>query len=63
MKYFEGILIKYEFEFQHFNDSNSRKTLRILGNKGMVWLKKINKTDIQAFQNKYLIASLKIKIY
>ena len=54
IQYFEEILIKYEYEFQHFNDSNSRKTLRILGNKGKVWLKKLNKTYIQAFQNKYL---------
>jgi hypothetical protein len=52
--YFEGILTKYEYEFQHFNDSNSRRILTILENKGKVWLKKLNKTYIQAFQNKYL---------
>jgi len=54
IQYFEEILIKYEFEFRHFNASNSRKTLRILENKGKVWLKKLNKTYIQAFQNNYL---------
>ena len=54
IQYFEEILIKYEFEFQHFNDSNSRKTLRILGNKGKIWLKKLNKTYIKAFQHNYL---------
>jgi len=52
--YFKEILIKYEYEFQYFNDSNSRKILTILENKGKVWLKKLNKTYIQAFQNKYL---------
>jgi len=54
IQYFEEILIKYEYEFQHFNDSNSRKTLRILGSKGNLWLKKLNKTYIQRFQNNYL---------
>jgi hypothetical protein len=54
IQYFEEIFIKYEFEFQHFNDSKSRKTLRILENKGKVWLKKLNKTYVQAFQHKYL---------
>ena len=54
IQYFEEILIKYEFEFQHFNASNSRKTLRILRNKGKVWLNKLNKTYIQVFQNNYL---------
>jgi hypothetical protein len=52
--YFEEILGKYEYEFQHFNDSNSRRTLAILENKGKVWLKKLNKTYLQAFQSKYL---------
>ncbi len=54
IQYFEEILIKYEFEFQHFNASNSRKILRILENKGKIWLKKLNKTYVQAFQNNYL---------
>ncbi|MBY8984573.1 MAG: hypothetical protein KGD65_05890 [Candidatus Lokiarchaeota archaeon] len=54
IQYFEDILIKYEFEFQHFNDANSRKILRILENKGRVWLKKLNKTYVQTFQHNYL---------
>jgi hypothetical protein len=54
IRYFEEILIKYEYEFQFFNDSNSRRILTILENKGKIWLKKLNKTYIQAFQNKYL---------
>jgi len=54
IQYFEEILIKYEYEFQYFNDSNSRRILTILENKGKIWLKKLNKTYIQAFQNKYL---------
>ena len=54
IQYFEDILIKYEFEFQHFNDANSRKILRILENKGRIWLKRLNKTYIQTFQHNYL---------
>ncbi len=54
IQYFKEILIRYEYEFQHFNDSNSRRILTILENKGKVWLKKLNKTYIQAFQNRYL---------
>ena len=54
IQYCEEILIKYEYEFQYFNDSNSRRILTILENKGKVWLKKLNKTYITAFQNKYL---------
>ncbi|MHA2180421.1 MAG: hypothetical protein ACXAAH_03240 [Promethearchaeota archaeon] len=54
IRYFEEILIKYEYEFQQFNDSNSRKTLRILENKGKLWLKKLNKSYIQEFQKNYL---------
>ncbi|MHA2037721.1 MAG: hypothetical protein ACW98X_14885 [Promethearchaeota archaeon] len=54
IQYFEEILIKYEFEFQNFNDASSRKMLQILENKGKVWLKKLNKTYIQTFQNYYL---------
>jgi len=54
IQYFKEILIRYEYEFQYFNDSNSRRTLKILENKGKIWLKKLNKTYIQAFQNNYL---------
>ena len=54
IQYFEEILVRYKYEFQHFNDSNSRKTLKTLGNKGNLWLKKFNKSYIQRFQNNYL---------
>lgn len=54
IQYFEETLIKHEYEFQYFNDSNSRKILTILENKGKIWLKKLNKSYIQAFQNKFL---------
>ena len=54
LQYFKDILIKYEFEFQYFNDASSRKTLRMLENKGKIWLKKLNKTYIQTFQHNYL---------
>lgn len=54
LHYFEELLVKYRYEFQNFNDSNSRRILGILEKKGKIWLKKLNKAYIQAFQNKYL---------
>ena len=54
LHYFEELLVKYRYEFQNFNDSNSRRILTILENKGKIWLKKLNKTYLQTFQNKYL---------
>ncbi len=54
IQYFENILIKYEFEFQYFNDASSRKVLRMLENKGRGWLKKLNRIYIQAFRSNYL---------
>ena len=54
LHYFEELLVKYRYEFQNFNDSNSRRIMAILENKGKIWLKKLNKAYIQAFQNKYL---------
>ncbi|MFX1324114.1 MAG: hypothetical protein ACFE8N_04095 [Promethearchaeota archaeon] len=54
IQYFEEIFNKYEFEFQHFNSSNSRRVLRMLKNKGIIWLKKLNKIYIHTYQNIYL---------
>jgi hypothetical protein len=54
IQYFKEILLRYEFEFHHFNDANSRKILKILENKGKIWLKKLNKIYIQTFQRNYL---------
>ena len=54
INYFKEILEKYSYEFHHFNDSNSRKILTILENKGKIWLKRLNKAYLQTFQNKYL---------
>lgn len=54
IQYFENLLEKYEFEFTHFNATDSRKTLRTLGNKGKIWLKKLNKSYIHSYQQKYL---------
>jgi hypothetical protein len=54
IQYFKEILVRYKYEFQHFNDSNSRKILRILKDKGNLWLKKLNKSYLQRFQNNYL---------
>ena len=54
IQYFEELLVKYDYELQHFNDSNSRRILKILENKGKVWLKMLNRTYLKAFQNKFL---------
>ncbi|MHA2008361.1 MAG: hypothetical protein ACXABO_04040 [Promethearchaeota archaeon] len=54
IKYFEDILSRYEFEFKYFNSSNSRKIIKILENKGNLWLKLLNKTLIRSFQNYFL---------
>ncbi|MFX1477368.1 MAG: hypothetical protein ACFFCI_04480 [Promethearchaeota archaeon] len=54
IQYFENLLDKYEFEFQHFNATESRKALKTLGNKGKVWLKKLNKSYITSYQQNYL---------
>ncbi|KKM81086.1 hypothetical protein LCGC14_1333350 [marine sediment metagenome] len=51
--YFEDNLLKYKFEFKHFNASNSRKIIKKQEEKGKVWLKKLNKTYIQTFQNAF----------
>ncbi len=54
IQYFEENLLKYKFEFKHFNASNSRKVIRIQEQKGKAWLKKLNRTYIQTFQNAFL---------
>ncbi|MFX1489009.1 MAG: hypothetical protein ACFFBI_07670 [Promethearchaeota archaeon] len=55
IQYFENLLNKYEFEFQHFNATESRKVLKTLGNKGKVWLKKLNSSYITSYQQNYLM--------
>ncbi|MFW9873158.1 MAG: hypothetical protein ACFFG0_08665 [Candidatus Thorarchaeota archaeon] len=54
IQYFEDLLDKYKFEFQHFNATESRKLLKTLGNKGKVWLKKLNSSYITSYQQNYL---------
>ncbi|MFX1574763.1 MAG: hypothetical protein ACFFB0_18665 [Promethearchaeota archaeon] len=54
VQYFKEILTKYSYEFQHFNASPSRKTLKMLENKGKIFLKRLNRTYIQAFHHHYL---------
>ena len=54
IQYFEDNLLKYKFEFKHFNASNSRKIIRTLEDKGKAWLKKLNKTFIHTIQNAFL---------
>lgn len=52
--YFEEQLINHEFEFKHFNATDSRKTIRILESKGKIWLKKLNRTYRETFENVFL---------
>jgi hypothetical protein len=47
-------LMKYQFEFQNFNATGSRKLLRVLEREGTAWLKKMNRNYILNFKNKYL---------
>jgi hypothetical protein len=54
IQYFKELLKKHRYEFKHFNASKSRSTLKFLENKGKIWLKRLNKTYLQAFKNKYL---------
>jgi len=50
MNYFEEKLIKYDFEFNHFNATHSRKVLGILESMGKKWLKKLNLNYIHKYK-------------
>jgi len=54
IEYFEDKIIKFEFEFTHFNAARSRKILSILETKGKAWLKKLNKNYLQTYSDSYL---------
>lgn len=54
IKKFEGLLTKYNHEFQNFNATASRNRLSVLERQGKAWLKKLNTTYIQSYKNKYL---------
>jgi hypothetical protein len=54
IKYCEDKLIKYESEFDNFNDTQCRDTLSILEQRGKKWLKKFNTRYIQTYKNIYL---------
>lgn len=54
IKHFKDILLRYDYEFQHFNASDSRKMLSNLQDRGKVFLKKLNKMYIQRIQQQYL---------
>ena len=55
IKYCEDKLIKYESEFENFNNTSSREILSILEQKGKRWLKKLNIRYIQTYKNIYLM--------
>ncbi|MFX1398579.1 MAG: hypothetical protein ACFFAS_16240 [Promethearchaeota archaeon] len=52
--YFAEIFMKHQPAFEYFNDSKSRKILRMLEIRGRSWLKKINKEYIQRHSLSYL---------
>jgi len=54
IRFFEDKLERYEFEFTHFNAISSRKTIRMIRDKGTLWLKHLNKHCIQTFENAFL---------
>ncbi|GAG68350.1 unnamed protein product [marine sediment metagenome] len=54
IKYCEDKLVKYESEFENFNNTSSRETLSLLEQKGKRWLKKFNIRYIQTYKNIYL---------
>jgi len=54
IKYCEDKLMKYEYEFDNFNNTSSRETLSLLEQKGKRWLKKFNTRYIQTYKNVYL---------
>jgi len=54
IKYCEEKLIKYESEFENFNDTSSRELMSLLEQKGKRWLKKFNIRYIQTYKNIYL---------
>ena len=54
IKYCEDKLIKYDYEFENFNNTSSREILSILEQKGKRWLKKVNIRHIQTYKNTYL---------
>ena len=47
-------LARYQFEFQNFNATDSRKLLRVLEREGIAWLKKLNKNYIHNYKDRYL---------
>ena len=47
-------LVRYHYEFQNFNATDSRKLLRVLEREGIAWLKKLNKNYLHDYKNRYL---------
>ena len=54
IKYCEDKLIKYESEFENFNNTSSRELLSLVEQRGKHWLKKFNLRYIQTYKNIYL---------
>jgi hypothetical protein len=54
VQYFEDNLLKHEFEFTHFNASNSRKIIQMLEDRGTAWFKNLNKNYIKSREKRFL---------
>ena len=54
MDHFIEILTKYEYEFNHFNESKAKQRIIFLENKGKTWLRKVNNSYIDYFKKYYL---------
>jgi len=54
MSYFNQILIKYDYEFNNFNTSNSTAVLKNLEKKGKIWLETLNRNYILTYKNMYI---------
>jgi len=54
IKKVEDLLRKYDYEFQNFNATGSRRLINVLERQGKAWLKKLNIAYIQNYKNRYL---------
>ncbi|MFX0059035.1 MAG: hypothetical protein ACFE85_07120 [Candidatus Hodarchaeota archaeon] len=57
LNHFEEILIKYEYEFENFNETKARKVINSLEIKGKIWLKKFNYRYREIYRKFYLESS------
>ena len=61
LNYFEEKLGKYEYDFDNFNLTSSRRTISLLENQGKIWLKMLNNNYIRNSKKIYLRKHEKIE--